>query len=104
MAPDLEYFLRTLSGARYEPLAILAPTPTLLKAYRAKDISWNDYADAYRSLLSERDVEHSIDRSALKDSCLLCSEHLPDKCHRRLAAEHLKRVFAPSFEIQIVHL
>jgi hypothetical protein len=40
----------------------------------------------------------------LDGACLLCSEHAPDRCHRRLAAEYLRDAFASAGTIEIVHL
>ena len=33
----------------------------------------------------------TIDRGKLDRGCLLCSELSPERCHRRLLAEHLQR-------------
>ena len=49
--------------------------------------------------MRERRIEHALaethaapGRPFLQDDAgLLCTEHEPDQCHRRLAAEHLKR-------------
>jgi uncharacterized protein (DUF488 family) len=37
----------------------------------------------------------------LNNSCLLCSEPKPEKCHRRLVAEYLMEKFG---DIEIKHL
>lgn len=102
--PDLPYFLRHLAGCRYEAPVSLAPAADLLQSYRAKQLSWDEYAFAYRALLEERRPEREIARAALDRACLLCSEHAPDRCHRRIAAEYLRDAFAPSSAVEIVHL
>lgn len=102
--PDLPYFLAQLAGSAYEPCPILAPAPALLKAYRDKQLSWDEYARAYRALLVERAPERQIDPAALDRACLLCSEHSADRCHRRIAADYLRDAFAPAASIEIVHL
>ena len=42
-----------------------------------------------------------MDIEKLHENCLLCSEHTPEKCHRRLLAEYLKQT---NTNIDIVHL
>lgn len=88
---DLEYFLREICSARYVHEPLLAPTDEMLKAYRSKKISWDDYAQQYNELLISRNVSDHLDRSIFSDhAVLLCSEPEADQCHRRLAAEHLR--------------
>ena len=102
--PDLPYFLSELAGSGYKAAPILAPTAPLLKAYRNKELPWDEYAQSYLQLLDERKPERELDPADLDRACLLCSERAPRKCHRRLAAEYLQRAFAPSQHIEIVHL
>jgi uncharacterized protein (DUF488 family) len=102
--PDLPYFLKQLARSEYRPLPQLAPTATLLKAYRDKELRWDEYAHAYRELLEERRPERDIDPALLDHACLLCSEDLPEHCHRRIAAEYLRDAFAATTHIEIVHL
>ena len=52
-------------------------------------------------LMVSREIEDNVDRSVLADSCLLCSEDLPDQCHRRLVAEYLAQKWGP---LQVQHL
>jgi len=87
---DLRYFLRELCDADYVHLPILAPDEGLLKGYRDKTISWEDYVPRYQALLTERRVEEVLDRSLFGvPAVLLCSEPTAERCHRRLAAEYL---------------
>lgn len=87
---DLEYFLEVICDARYLHEPRLAPTQELLGAYRAKEISWGEYEERFRSLLQERHVESEIERSLFSDrTVLLCSEHTADHCHRRIVCEYL---------------
>jgi uncharacterized protein YeaO (DUF488 family) len=102
--PDLPYFLDRLAACDYEAVPSLAPTPALLKAYRDKQLTWDEYAQAYRELLQERRPEHDIDVALLDRGCLLCSEHSPERCHRRIAAEYLRDAFAGRAAIGVVHL
>ena len=80
---------------------LLAPTAELLDAYKSKEMSWDGYASRYTDLIDKRGAD-KIDISSLDGACLLCSEHLPHKCHRRVAAEYLKSV--SNVNIEIVHL
>jgi len=102
-APDLKYFLHELVGSDYVAEPLLAPTAELLRKYRDKTLTWNQYAQEYDALLRERMPDRALSRSMLNDACLLCSEATPERCHRRLAADYLKSAFAPA-SIEIVHL
>ena len=99
---DLRYFLTEICNIAYVEAAELAPEPEMLKRYQKKEMSWNEYSDAYLNLISRRNVEKSLDKTSLVEGCLLCSEHLPHKCHRRLAAEYLHSKWGDS--LQISHL
>lgn len=100
--PDLEFFLRELVGADYIHLVELAPEAELLKAYRNKELSWAEYERRYLGLLDERNVTTTLDRAIFAErTVLLCSEHSPDRCHRRLAAELLAEVWG---DVEVVHL
>lgn len=96
---DLAYFLRAIAGIEYEHLPLLAPTEEILKAYKKKAIDWAEYERQFEALMSQRGVEEALAPEALDRACLLCSEPSPAKCHRRLVAEHLKRVW-PGIEIR----
>ncbi|MFZ1765179.1 MAG: DUF488 domain-containing protein [Candidatus Nitrotoga sp.] len=86
---DLQYFLREIGNIDYVEAKDLAPEPEMLSNYLKKNMSWEEYADRYLNLISKRNVERLVDKNQLAGSCLLCSEHLPHHCHRRLAAEYL---------------
>jgi uncharacterized protein (DUF488 family) len=100
--PDLHYFLTQLTSCAYQASASLMPTPELLKSYRDKILTWDEYA--YRALLRERRPEREYSSVELDHACLLCSEHEPSRCHRRLAAEHLQSAFAGRITVEIAHL
>lgn len=98
--PDVEYFLRTIAGIDYEHRLELAPSEEMFKRYRqSKD--WDTLAAAYTALLEERAVESTLDPATFEGACLLCSEHEPSQCHRRLAAEHLAEAWP---DVEIEHL
>lgn len=86
---DLAFFLRELAGIDYCHLPDLAPTQDILDAYKKQKGSWDDYERAFLDLMSARRIEDNLDRSVFDRGCLLCSEHQPHHCHRRLVAEYL---------------
>lgn len=88
-AVDLAYFLQSIGDIELVHLPELAPTDGMLRAYRGREMSWEEYAARYLDLIASRHIEASIDPSLLADGCLLCSEATADRCHRRLAAEYL---------------
>ena len=98
---DFQFLLRQLCGMGYLHLPELAPTPELLADWRAGSISWSQYSGRYRELLKRRKVEQSLDPDVVTDGVLLCSEHEPRYCHRRLAAEYLRRHWG---DVEIIHL
>lgn len=100
-AKDLEWFAKRIAGIEYEHRVDLAPTEEMLKAYRGKQVKWDKYTGMYLDLLQERDIKNKLDTNLLDGCCLLCSEHLPEKCHRRLLAEYLQGL---NPEIEIIHL
>lgn len=99
---DLEYFLQELVGASYEHETLLAPTAELLKAYRKKEKSWEEYEREFLELMAERQVEKAIPPELFKErTVLLCSENKPDQCHRRLVVEYLDRTWG---DVRAIHL
>jgi uncharacterized protein (DUF488 family) len=97
---DLAFLLDAVAGIGYRHEPLLAPTAALLADYRQRR-DWPTYERAFLELLRERDVERVLQRGALDRACLLCSEHDPATCHRRLVAEHLQRAWG---DVEIVHL
>ncbi|ANY88897.1 DUF488 domain-containing protein [Pseudomonas putida] len=100
---DLKYFLNELCGIEYVYEPDLAPTKNILKPYQQKEIGWDEYADRFMELMSKRRIEKALSPSALDGACLLCSEHLPHHCHRRLVIEYLKDQW-PDIDLQVQHL
>jgi len=98
---DIEYFLQTICGADYVAEPLLAPEASALEAYRKKALRWDEYETGYRDLLKSRGVERVLDRGRFDEACLLCSEHEPDQCHRRIAAEYLEDQWTG---LEVVHL
>ena len=100
--PDLAFFLEKVSGIAYRYVELLAPPLDLMRAYRAKELSYPAYAETYRGLLIERRAAEKLTPSAFDRGCLLCSEAKPDTCHRKIAAEFLTERWGE--EVVIGHL
>ncbi len=98
---DLAFFAERIGGMEYEHRLEFAPTRELLAAYRDKQLNWEAYTAAYLALLEERRIRETVEIATLADACLLCSEHAPDQCHRRLLAEYLREL-DPT--LNIIHL
>jgi uncharacterized protein (DUF488 family) len=99
---DLSYFLKNIIGCDYYYLKILAPSEDILSNYR-KDKDWDSYVFEFQKLMDERKIPESLDRHFFEEKtcCLLCSESLPNKCHRRLIAERLAKYWE---ETEIIHI
>jgi uncharacterized protein (DUF488 family) len=100
---DLKYFLQEICGVDYVHLPDLAPTKEILSPYQKKEITWQQYEDRFLNLMAKRNIEKHIKPEVIDNGCLLCSEHLPHQCHRRLVAEYLKSHWQES-DTEIKHL
>ena len=98
---DLAYFLHELCGMEYVHMPELSPTKELLDAYRKQQRDWDDYEREFIALLDGRGIGKKRIKRTIANSCLLCSEHEPDHCHRRLVAEYLQRSWG---NVEIKHL
>jgi uncharacterized protein (DUF488 family) len=98
---DLPYFLEEIAGIKYVHMSELAPTKEILDAYKKKEIDWSEYEKRFRQLLVERHAENAVTPQLANESCLLCSEPKPEKCHRRITAEYLRELWR---DVKIVHL
>jgi uncharacterized protein (DUF488 family) len=100
---DLPYFLTHLAdGCEYLYLPELAPTKEILSEYRL-DSDWARYERRFKRLMDERNIPAELSPADFENtpSCLLCSEPVPGKCHRRLVAERLASVWPG---VEIIHL
>jgi uncharacterized protein (DUF488 family) len=97
---DLKFFLKEICGIEYVEVPELYPEANLLKDYKNKIIDWDYYQSKYIELLSKRSVDSIVKPSILNDGCLLCSEHKPHQCHRRLAIEYLNTAWKNSFKVE----
>ena len=106
---DLPWLLRELvPGCDYEQRPDMAPAAELLDRYRKRGpksqwIKWRGYARLYKKNLRNENLiarEKRADWAAGR-FCLLCSEHEPVHCHRRLLADYIKKNWKGT---KIVHL
>jgi uncharacterized protein (DUF488 family) len=86
---DLKFFLREICAIDYLHLKLLAPTQEMLDQYKKGGGDWGLYERRFLDLMEERSIEDELSRDLIEDSCLLCSEDSPRRCHRRLVAEYL---------------
>ncbi len=103
---DLRFFLTDFCDIKYIHDKDFAPTKVLLDDYKNKKITWAQYEVIFSELLLERKIKKKIEGkyiSILDNLCILCSEAIAEKCHRRLVAEYIKNSF-PELKIQIKHL
>jgi len=88
---DLVFFLRELCGIEYVHVPELAPTQEILDAYKKHKGAWDVYEHEFLSLMEKRRIDETIARDLIDQGCLLCSEHKPHHCHRRLVVEYLAK-------------
>jgi uncharacterized protein (DUF488 family) len=98
---DLKFFAKEVGQMTYQHNIDLAPTKELLADYRDKKITWTEYEIEYLNLIDMRKIGDKINIEDLHENCLLCSEHTPEKCHRRLLAEYLQHRFTG---VEVTHL
>jgi uncharacterized protein (DUF488 family) len=98
---DLAYFLKAIAGIEYVHALDLAPTREMLDRYKKGDRDWPAYERDFRELISRRHIETSVSPEFLDGACLLCSEHEPHHCHRRVVAEYLRDYWS---DLRIEHL
>jgi uncharacterized protein (DUF488 family) len=88
---DLPFFLDRILCLPYRHLLELAPTQAMLDKYRKEKQSWASYEKSFIRLMKKRAIQDTLSPVELDGACLLCSEHEPEHCHRRLVAEYLQR-------------
>jgi uncharacterized protein (DUF488 family) len=92
---DLQFFLRELGGIDYVHIPELAPTADILDAYKKHKGSWDVYEQEFLSLMEKRRIDETVARDVIDQGCLLCSEHKPHHCHRRLVVDYLQNKWGP---------
>jgi uncharacterized protein (DUF488 family) len=97
---DLPYLLKTTGGIGYLSRSELAPTKDLLKSYRTQEIAWEEFEKLYKKQIEDSKAILGLNKSDFDGACLLCSEETAAKCHRRLLAEELAKLW----DVEIIHL
>lgn len=97
---DLKFFLREICNAEYTHQPVLAPEDKMLKAYKGGEMSWEDYERRFLDLMEKRRIEEAFSPQDLDGACLLCSEHKPHQCHRRLVVEYLNAHWSTKLEVR----
>ena len=98
---DLRYFLKALGKINYIHMPVLAPSEDIFTEYKKNKGDWQKFEKKFLALMAARRIDHVVSPGELDKACLLCSEHLPEHCHRRLVAEYLKKKLR---KVEIVHL
>lgn len=101
---DLKFFLKSIGNIEYVHEVIFAPTKEILDDYKKGKIDWKAYETQYDMLMRKRKVDEYIEKKGKdywKDACLLCSEELPENCHRRLASMEIMVIYP---ELDLKHL
>ena len=99
---DLTYFLDEILGCEYVHEPELAPTKELLDGYRGDGMTWEEYEGEFFELMEERGIEERFTEGDFSpNTVLLCSEHTPEHCHRRLIVEYLDGAWG---DVEAVHL
>jgi uncharacterized protein (DUF488 family) len=99
-ADDLAYFLEKIAGIKYQHQPLLAPTDTMLKAFKRDKGDWNEYENKFLGLMTERKIEERFKPELFDRVCLLCSEATPHHCHRRLVCEYLNGKWGGTLKVQ----
>jgi uncharacterized protein (DUF488 family) len=98
---ELKYFLRVIAGIDYVHIPDFAPTQEILDNFKKNKGSWAEFENAFRDLMAHRKITETAAKTLRENDCLLCSEHTPEHCHRRLVAEHIQEQLG---NIKVVHL
>jgi len=97
---DLRFFAKNICSMDYAHVPKLAPTKSILDAYKTKKIDWASYERQFLELMVNRQVD-KLRPADLDGCCLLCSEDTPHFCHRRVVAEYLNSKWGG---VEIIHL
>jgi len=100
-ARDLKYFLHAIAKIDYVHLPDFAPTQEILDNFKKNKGSWAEYERRFVDLMVERRITEIAARLLRDRDCLLCSEHIPEHCHRRLVAEQIQK---HSDNVEVIHL
>ena len=97
---DLAYLLRKIGGVQYVHQPLLAPTDSMLKAYKRDKGDWQEYENRFLALMSERRIEEKLTPDMFDGVCLLCSEAAPHQCHRRIVCDYLNEKWHGALDVR----
>lgn len=97
---DLKFFLEALCNAEYIHVPELAPTKEMLSNYKKGNITWDKYEKDFLELMKEREIEVKFKPEFFENGCLLCSEHEPHLCHRKLVVDYLNKKWQKKLEVR----
>ena len=100
-ARDLKYFLHAIAKIDYVHLPDFAPTQEILDNFKKNKGSWAEYERRFVDLMVDRRVAETAAKLLRDRDCLLCSENIPEHCHRRLLAEQIQK---HSDNVEVIHL
>lgn len=100
---DLIYFLKEIANMDYVHLPDMAPTKNILDEYKKNKGDWSLYEKKFNQLMENRAIEKQNIKNIIHEGCLLCSEHEPDYCHRRLVIDYLKKKWSNE-TLHVTHL
>ncbi|MGD9567064.1 MAG: DUF488 family protein [Sedimentibacter sp.] len=102
--PDIKFFLKRVCNIDYLHDLQFSPTEDILKNYKKKVYTWQDYVEHFENLMIERKIDKHIINNYSdcleKNYCLLCSEDTPENCHRSLVSDKFNKIFS----IELKHL
>jgi uncharacterized protein (DUF488 family) len=98
---NFEYFLKELSGVRYLNDLDLAPSKELLYSRRKEGLDWNNFSLEYINQLNSKKLDNCLETIYSHKTLFLCSETLPDNCHRKLLVDKLYEL---DNNISVIHL
>ena len=88
-ASDLAWFLKAIGGIDYVHAPLLAPSDSMLTAFKKEKGDWGVYQGQFLALMEERRIEERFKAEMFDGACLLCSEAEPHNCHRLLVCDYL---------------
>lgn len=99
---DLEFFVNEICHIPYKHITDFAPSKELLDQWHKQEVSWDEYQTIYTGMLKERNILRKYGVKCFDGSCFLCSEDVPEQCHRRLLAEYMEK--NSKEQVRIIHL
>jgi len=100
-ARDLKYFLHAIAGIDYVHIPDFAPTQDIVDDFKKRKGSWAEYERKFGELMAKRRIADTAANVLRENDCLLCSEHTPEHCHRRLIVEQFQDQLG---NIEVIHL